>query len=107
MRYTTDEIREKIVPIAEKYQLRKVYLFGSCARGDSTDVSDLDVLVDLANSTVKGWVFGGLYNDLCEIFGENVDLITMNALMQEDKRTGSLQFAENVTKERVLIYEKQ
>ncbi len=104
MVYTTDEIRRRIAPIAQKYQLRSVYLFGSYARNEANDNSDMDVLVDTTNSKVVGWVIGGLYNDLCETFGRNVDLITTNALTQDKDRTP--RFAENVMKDRVLIYEQ-
>ncbi|MDR3294725.1 MAG: nucleotidyltransferase domain-containing protein [Clostridiales Family XIII bacterium] len=33
-------------PIAIKYQLPTVYLFGSYARGEATDDSDVDILID-------------------------------------------------------------
>ena len=42
MIYATDEIRQRITPIAEKYQLRRIYLFGSYARNEATDGSDID-----------------------------------------------------------------
>ena len=32
--YTIDEIKNIVTPIAEKYQIAQVYLFGSFARGD-------------------------------------------------------------------------
>ncbi len=104
MIYTKEEIRQRIAPIAQKYQLQSVYLFGSYARNEATDSSDMDVLVDTTNSKVVGWVIGGLYNDLCETFGPNIDLITTNALTQDKDRTPW--FAENVMKDRVLIYEQ-
>ena len=104
MIYTKEEIQRRIAPIAQKYQLQSVYLFGSYARNEATDSSDMDVLVDTTNSKVVGWVIGGLYNDLCETFGPNIDLITTNALTQDKDRTPW--FAENVMKDRVLIYEQ-
>ena len=45
--YTLDEIRHIITPIAQKYNLSAVYLFGSYARGTAREESDLDLLVDL------------------------------------------------------------
>ena len=42
--YTIDEIREKVKPIAEKYGIEKVWLFGSYARGEATEESDVDLL---------------------------------------------------------------
>ena len=104
MIYSTNEIQKRITPIAEKYKLRAVYLFGSYARNEATDNSDLDVLVDTDGSIIKGWIIGGLYNDLCEAFGENTDLVTVGALTQDDKTPW---FTENVMRERVLIYGQQ
>ena len=40
MIYTIEEIRRIITPIAKKYRLPAVYLFGSYARGDATETSD-------------------------------------------------------------------
>lgn len=102
MIYTTDEIRQRIAPVAEKYQLRAVYLFGSYARNEATDDSDIDILVDLAGSSVRGWVIGGVYNDLNESIGKNVDMVTVDAL-NENKDI----FSYKVMRERVLLYEKQ
>jgi predicted nucleotidyltransferase len=106
MIYTTDEIRQRITPIAEKYQLRRIYLFGSYARNEAGNDSDIDVLVDITDSKVKGWILGGLYNDLCETFGENVDLITTDVVEQNQKRDRRPWFVENILKERILIYEQ-
>ena len=37
MIYTIDEISSRIRPVAEKYHLKAVYLFGSYARGEARD----------------------------------------------------------------------
>lgn len=50
---TMDEIRERVVPVAEKYELKAVYIFGSYARGEATDDSDVDILVDRDGSKIK------------------------------------------------------
>ena len=52
MVYTIEQLRERITPVAEKYQLRAVYLFGSYAKGEATDDSDVDILVDRTDSIV-------------------------------------------------------
>ena len=53
MIYTQDQIRQMIAPIAEKYHLKAVFLFGSYARGDATESSDVDLLVDTAGTSLK------------------------------------------------------
>ncbi|MBO6083817.1 MAG: nucleotidyltransferase domain-containing protein, partial [Candidatus Methanomethylophilaceae archaeon] len=37
---TLDELRDIVAPIASRYNVRRVYLFGSRARGDYTKDSD-------------------------------------------------------------------
>ena len=44
--YTIDELKQKIVPIAARYNLPAVYLFGSYARNEATEESDVDILID-------------------------------------------------------------
>ena len=46
MIYTEEEIRLCITPVAVRYRLKAVYLFGSYARGEATDESDIDLLID-------------------------------------------------------------
>ncbi len=43
--FTLEEITEIIKPIAQKYHVNAIYLFGSYARGEATCDSDLDFLV--------------------------------------------------------------
>ena len=65
----------------------------------------IDVLVDTTDSIVQGWIIGGLYNDLCETFGDEIDLITTNALIQGEGQDRTPWFTENVMKER-LYYKR-
>ena len=43
--YTIEKIKAIVKPIADKYNVQSIYLFGSYARGDATENSDLDFLV--------------------------------------------------------------
>ena len=52
MIYTIDELREIVAPIARKYGLRAAYLFGSYARNEATENSDVDILIDRTGSSV-------------------------------------------------------
>ena len=44
MIYTIQEIKEKSVPIAQEYNLLKLWLFGSYATGEANNDSDIDLL---------------------------------------------------------------
>ena len=43
--FSLDDIKEMVKPIAEKYRVEAIYLFGSYARGEADEESDLDFLV--------------------------------------------------------------
>ncbi|MBE6996970.1 MAG: nucleotidyltransferase [Ruminococcaceae bacterium] len=102
--YTIEEIRRRVTPVAQKYHLAAVYLFGSYARGEATADSDVDLLVDLTGSTVRGFILGSLYNDLEEALGVSIDLVTVASLEVPTTRRGQLHFREAVKRERMMIY---
>ena len=52
MIHTIESIANIIEPIAKKYHLPAVYLFGSYARGTATEVSDIDLLVDTTGTSL-------------------------------------------------------
>ena len=102
--YTIQEIQERIVPVAKKYRLSAVCIFGSYARGEATESSDVDLLVDLTESAVHGLSFASLYEDFQNALGIGVDLVTTDSLEQPTTRRGRLHFREIVHRERVMIY---
>lgn len=106
MVYTIDDLKERIAPIAKKYELHEVYLFGSYARNEATDESDVDILIDRTGSKIKGMFdMGGLYNDLCDTVGKEIDLLTTHVLEQNSTRHRTPMFVANVYHERVKIYD--
>ena len=104
MIYTLDELREKIKPIAEKYEIPAVYIFGSYARGEATEDSDVDVLFDGRGSRIRGLMLGTLYEELRESLEKELDLVSENALQQPRARQRPW-FSESVYKERVQVYD--
>ncbi len=71
--------REEILRIAEKHGARNVRVFGSAIHGDATESSDLDLLVDTAEET-SPWFPAGLVEELEELLGRRVDVVTTNGL---------------------------
>ena len=102
--YTLSEIQRRVTPVAEKYRLAAVYLFGSYARGEATAESDIDLLVDLTGSTIRGLNFVSLYEDLSNALEISIDLVTVDSLEQPTKRRGRQHFRETVRRERMQIY---
>ncbi len=107
MVYTVDEIRRRVAPIAVRYKIPSIYLFGSYARGDATEKSDVDLLIRRRGSAVQGLLMGALYNDLSESLQKPVDLVTMETLEQRNTRERTPWFIDTLEKERVLLYGQQ
>ncbi len=104
MVYSVEELKRRIAPVAEKYGLREVYLFGSYARSEATEQSDVDILVDRAGSKVRGmFEMGGLYEDLRASVGKEVDLVTTQTLEQSSTLRRTPLFVRNVQAERIRL----
>ncbi len=97
MRYTINEIRKKTEPIAKKYGVRRVSLFGSYARGTANESSDVDLYIDKGRleSLIRYFMF---VSELEKSFGCHVDVITTGI---EDK-----DFLHAIQQEGVLLYEE-
>ncbi len=96
--YSLKEIRKIVIPVAEKYQLNSVRLFGSYARGEARPDSDLDFVID-AGETRSLFQLGGIQADLSEAFHKKVDLLTEDSLEQD--------FRNRIEADEVIVYDKQ
>jgi hypothetical protein len=74
-----EEKREEIRRIAARHGAMNVRVFGSVARGEARQDSDLDLLVDTGPET-SSWFPAGLVLDLEEILGCKVEVVTQNGL---------------------------
>ena len=105
MVYTVSEIESIIRPIAEKFGLKAVYLFGSYARNEATENSDIDLLVDTTGTQIRSlFSLGALYCELEDALQKKLDLITVSALEQSAQMQSDEVFRENVRRERVELY---
>ena len=103
--YAIEEIKRRITPVAEKYRLAAVYLFGSYARGDATAESDVDLLVDLSGTGIDSlFQLGGLYNELEAALETGIDLVTTDSMEQATDLRSQKRFREAVKQERMMIY---
>ena len=71
--------REEILVLARRRGATRVRVFGSVARGDQDDTSDVDLLVDLEDGRSL-FDLGGLLMDLREALGVDVDVATPASL---------------------------
>ncbi len=91
------ELKAAVSRLARQYGAERVYLFGSFARGDATEASDIALRID--KGSIRGLQFARLLGDLEDALGRKIDLISTNG-MDED-------FRRAIAPEEVLLYERQ
>jgi len=79
------EKREAMLRIAQKHGVGRVRIFGSVARGEATEDSDIDLLIDVAGPTPP-WFPGGLVADLEALLGRRVDVVEPDAIREGMRR---------------------
>lgn len=95
MIYTVDDIERILHPVLDFHKVRKAVLFGSYVKGEATENSDVDLLVD---SGLKGLAFFGLLEDVVTSLGKNVDLIDTSQIIPNSK------IDNEIEKSGVVIY---
>ncbi|MBQ3691259.1 MAG: nucleotidyltransferase domain-containing protein [Bacteroidales bacterium] len=95
---SVNTISKLIAEYFKQQPVLKAWLFGSFARGEQTSESDVDILVVLDDKEPVGLKFFGMYEDLKEILGRNVDLVTDNSLAAFAR--------QSVERDKKLIYER-
>jgi len=73
------EISEKIHPILKKHGVKRAALFGSVARGEATEESDIDILVELPEKASL-LDLAALKIGLEELLKKKVDVLTYSSL---------------------------
>ena len=95
---TTQAIAQTIAEYFKTQPVQKAWLFGSYSRGEERPDSDVDILVSLDYSKPIGMNFFGMYEDLQELLGRKVDLVSERSLASFAKST--------VDKDKILVYER-
>lgn len=98
MCYTIDEIKVKVSPIAKEYGIRRMGLFGSYARGEAVDDSDVDLYIEKGRlkSLIQYFLF---VHELEKTLQCHVDVVTTEI---EDKH-----FLSEIMNEGIVIYEER
>ena len=78
--------------------IEKAWLFGSFARGEETENSDIDLLVQFTKGAKLGWQYFHIINDLESLAKRRIDLVEVSTLDPF--------IAPFVNNERILIYER-
>jgi uncharacterized protein len=72
-------IREKIKPILDRHDVKRAAIFGSLIRGEATEKSDIDILVEI-DRDISLFEFIGLKQELEDCLNRKVDLIEYDAI---------------------------
>ena len=95
--YTISEISNIMAPIAEDFGVKKVALFGSYARGEATENSDLDFHI-IDRGSLRGlFRLSGFALTLEDAFKKPVEVVTTNSMFDDVKAI--------VEQEEQVIYE--
>ena len=92
---TIEDIRYAVIPIAKKFGATKVSLFGSFARNDASESSDVDILLE--KGSIKGLQVLDFQDALSEALGRPVDVVTTAG--------ASERFLSKIRQDEVMLYE--
>ena len=92
---TIKEIKNRIRPVVEKHHIEEVYLFGSYARGEANENSDVDIYCSSGDvdSLIKR---AGLLRELAEALGKDVDVVTIGSKLKD-------RFRKNIEEDMIKI----
>lgn len=94
--FTINKIKEIVKPIAMKFNVEEIYLFGSYARGEATQESDLDFLV-FGGKNFKLTMIFALAEELREAFQKEVDVFEIHEINQDSA------FYSEIMNERLIV----
>ena len=75
-----DVDERRLADICDRYGIAELQIFGSQARGTAGPHSDIDVLYTVRPGRRLGWEIEELADELTELFGHRVDLVSLRAL---------------------------
>jgi len=79
-----DEISRRLPTFCRRHGIARVEVFGSVARGEASAGSDLDLMITFAPGVTPGLNFFGMQDELEQILGCSVDLVTRRSVEQSD-----------------------
>jgi predicted nucleotidyltransferase len=91
-----ENITALVKPLAEKYHVREIYLFGSYARGEADEDSDMDFLV-FGGEGFKLTSILALGEDLRAVLKKKVDVFEIREINQDSE------FFRTIMREKVLV----
>ena len=94
--FITEHIAAMVKPLADKYRVKEIYLFGSYARGEADENSDLDFLV-FGGELFKRTMIFALAEELRDTLKKKVDVFEISEVNPDSD------FYKTIMKEKVLV----
>ena len=97
---TPQIVSSLVQPVLARFPVERAWLYGSVARGDQHQRSDIDLIVELQEGARMGLDFMDIETELARAFRHPVDVRTL----QRSRSTKA--FLSNFDHEKVLVYER-
>ena len=94
--FTIRDIETLVKPIAKKYRVKEIYLFGSYARGEADESSDIDFLV-FGGENFKLTLIFALAEELRTVLKKDVDVFEIHEINTDSE------FYRTIMKERLPV----
>lgn len=97
MVFTAEEIHKRISPVMERNHIKRAVLFGSYGKGEATEDSDIDLLVE---GSLRGLDFVGFMEDVRQSLDDKeVDILDASHVLPNSR------IADEITRTGVIIYD--
>ena len=95
---TLDEIKELVTPVMKQFPVKTLILYGSYARNEAQEESDIDLVVD-SNDELLGW-------GLCSLLGELAEVLPKSFHCYEKSMViNSGELFNNIQRDGIILYE--
>lgn len=95
---SVEEIKKIVTPVMQRFPIRTLILYGSYARNEANENSDIDLIVD-SNNELLGW-------GLCSLLGELAEVLPKSFHCYEKSMViNSGELYDAINKDGLVIYE--
>ena len=97
--YTVDDIKKMLEEVLSNTEIEKAILFGSYAKNNPTEQSDIDILLD-SKGKIKGLKYFAIIDMIKQKFDNEVDIIEKTEIDKDSK------IEKEIEKTGVVVYER-
>ncbi len=97
--YTLDDIKKMLKEVLINTEVEKAILFGSYAKNEPNERSDIDILID-SNGKIKGLRYFAIIDMIKQKFDKEVDIIEKTEIDKDSK------IEKEIERTGIIVYEK-